>query len=75
MLKRNTIAKSQKQKKGQSTVEYIVLVAAVVAAALFMLKPNGLFRTSLNTTLGSQMGQMEDMSTRLSDSQAAATTP
>ena len=49
MLKRNT--KVRKKRKGQSTVEYIILVAAVLAALIMFLRPGGIFQTAFNDTL------------------------
>lgn len=66
MLKRNIMAKSQKKKKGQSTVEYIILVAAVIGALLIFLP--GTFRTAFNAALRSGTNGMENMAKRLSAS-------
>jgi hypothetical protein len=53
-----------KNKRGQSTVEYILLVTAVVAVMiLFTTSQSGPLQTTLNTTLGTatdQMGHMSD---------------
>ena len=57
-------------KKGQSTVEYIVLVTAVLSVAiLFLTSKNGPFQTQLNSTMGTVTGQMTNMADRLSTSQ------
>lgn len=59
-----------RSKKGQSTVEYIVLVTAVLAVAiLFLTSPKGPFQTRLNSTLSTVTGQMTNMADRLSASQ------
>jgi uncharacterized membrane protein len=63
MLKRNIQVKSPKKRKGQSTVEYIILVAAVLAALIVFLP--GAFTTAYNTALNSSTAQMTDMSNRL----------
>ena len=63
MLKRNTCSGPQKKKKGQSTVEYIVLVAGVIAAILIFV-PNT-FRNALNTTLNSTTNTMTNMAGRI----------
>ena len=63
MLKRNT--NLRKKKKGQSTVEYIILVAAVLAVIIVFLKPNGVFSTALNDTLKTGTNGMLDMANRL----------
>jgi len=58
------------KRKGQSTVEYIVLVTAVLSVAiLFLTSPTGPFQTRLNSTLGTVTGQMTNMADRLSTSQ------
>ena len=60
-------------RRGQSTVEYIVLVTAVLAVAiLFLTSPQGPFQQRLNTTLGDVTGQMTNMATRLQQSQTPA---
>ena len=69
MLKRNIKVKPRK-KKGQSTIEYIVLVAAVIAALLIFLP--GAFTTAFNNTLTQGTNGMEDMANRLSGSRPLA---
>ena len=69
MLKRNIKGKPRK-KKGQSTVEYIVLVAAVIAALLVFLP--GTFTTAFNATLASGTNGMQNMADRLSASRPLA---
>ncbi len=58
-----------KNKKGQSTLEYIILVTAVVAIILVFLGPTGIFRSRLNQTLDSATNSMINMAGRLSTSQ------
>ena len=70
MLKRDIIQKPRKKKKGQSTIEYIILVAAVIGALLIFLP--GTFRTSYNAALVSGTNGMEDMANRLSTSRPLA---
>ena len=53
-----------KNKKGQSTLEYIILVTAVVAVLLVFLGPSGFFRNAFNSTLGDVSGVMNKMSNR-----------
>ncbi|MDP8213456.1 MAG: class III signal peptide-containing protein [Candidatus Zapsychrus exili] len=67
MLKRNKL-KVQTKKKGQSTVEYIILVAGVLAALIVFLRPGGPFNNALDSTLNSQLSEMNTMSSRLADS-------
>ena len=65
MLKRN-IQEKPRKKKGQSTVEYIILVAAVIGALIVFLP--GTFKTAYNTTLTDGTTGMTDMAGRLSAS-------
>lgn len=53
------------KKKGQSTIEYIVLVTGVIAILIAFLSPSGVFRTSYNRALSQGTNGMEDMATRL----------
>ena len=62
MLRRKQV--SQK-KKGQSTVEYIILVAGVIAALLIFLRPDGPFNNALNGTLSQTADKMNAMANRL----------
>lgn len=68
MLKRDKMIKPVKKEKGQSTVEYIILVAAVIAALIIFLANGGPFSKAFNTTMGSGTNGMEDMANRLSTS-------
>ena len=66
MLRKKKIVKRAASKaKGQSTVEYIILVAAVIAALLFFL-PN--FKTAVEDTMTEGTNGMLDMANRLSSS-------
>ena len=73
MLKRNIMLKPQKKKKGQSTVEYIILVAAVIAALIIFLP--GAFTTAFNAALTSGTNGMENMAQRLEGSRSLSPTP
>ena len=55
-------------KKGQSTLEYIILVTAVVAVLLVFLGPNGFFQKSFNSTLSDVSSTMNMMSNRYANS-------
>ena len=57
-----------KNKRGQSTLEYIILVTAVVAVLLVFLGPTGIFRSSYNTTLNTVTAGMTNMSLRMVNS-------
>jgi hypothetical protein len=61
-------SKIQKRKKGQSTVEYIILVAAVIGALIVFLKPGGVFQNAYKNALQQGTNGMEDMANRLSGS-------
>ena len=69
MLKRIKSNKpSASKRKGQSTVEYIILVAAVLAALIVFLAPGGIFSRSVNETFVSGTNGMTDMANRLAGS-------
>lgn len=73
MLKRNIMLNPQKKKKGQSTVEYIILVAAIIGALIIFL-PSG-FQKAYNAALISGTNGMEDMANRLSTSRPLTKAP
>ena len=55
-----------KKKKGQSTVEYIILVTAVIAVIIVFVNSNSsLFRRSLNDSYDAATGAMTNMGQRL----------
>ena len=66
MLK--TYIKSKRKNKGQSTVEYIILVAAILAALIIFLAPGGVFQRAFNDTISTGTNGMQDMANRLSAS-------
>ncbi len=72
MLRKNKIASSERaapKRKGQSTVEYIILVAAVVAVILFFAgSQNSPFRKAFNSALVSGTEGMNAMANRLGSS-------
>ncbi len=57
-----------RSKNAQSTVEYVILVAAVIAILLLFLKQGGTFRNALEKTYNKATDGMEDMATRLRNS-------
>ena len=63
MLKRNIMVKPRRKKRGQSTVEYIILVAAIIGALIIFLP--GTFTTAYNATLRSGTNGMQNMADRL----------
>ncbi|MEI6437124.1 MAG: class III signal peptide-containing protein [Candidatus Omnitrophota bacterium] len=57
-----------KNKRGQSTLEYIILMTAVVVAIVaFLVSPGSPFKSSLNKTLNTTTGAMETVSGKLTD--------
>ena len=54
-----------KFKKGQSTVEYILLVTAVIAVILVATSQGGAFRTRMTNAVDTATSGMEDMAGRL----------
>ena len=58
-----------RSKKGQSTVEYLILVAGVIAILLYFVgNPGSPFRNALNQTYLSATNGMETMANRLANS-------
>ena len=65
-----------RKKKGQSTVEYILLVTTVIGVIiLFLVNPNSPFRQRLNQSLDVATNDMVDIATRLSNSHFTPKTP
>jgi len=59
-----------KNKRGQSTVEYVLLVTAVVAVMIaFSTGSNSSFKTQLNSALNSVASDMNTMASSLAGSQ------
>ena len=68
MLKRHNAKQPVGKKKGQSTVEYIVLVATIIAALIIFLRPGGPFQSAFNQTLAGGTNGMQLMSNALQGS-------
>ena len=66
MLKRDINGKPQRKKKGQSTVEYIILVAAIIGALVIFVP--GAFTRAYQSALNSGTDGMNEMANRLSHS-------
>jgi uncharacterized protein (UPF0333 family) len=58
----------RKKKKGQSTLEYIILVTGVIVILIAFLKPDGIFNKAFNSTLSSGTNGMQNMADRLAGS-------
>jgi uncharacterized protein (UPF0333 family) len=58
-----------KNKKGQSTLEYIILVTAVIVVIIsFLVAPTSPFKAQLNSTINSTTDMVRTMTSRLSNS-------
>lgn len=68
MLKQYIKSNAKPKRKGQSTVEYIVLVAAIIAAIIVFLRPGGIFQKAYNAALVSGTNGMNEMADRLQSS-------
>lgn len=61
--------KLNRKKKGQSTLEYIILVTGVIAILIVFLNPtSGIFNTAFNQTLATGTNGMTTMANRLQSS-------
>lgn len=62
-----------KYKRGQSTVEYVLLMTAVVAVIILMVtQPKTGLQGQLTNTINSAVGQVGTMSDRLATSEPAS---
>ena len=62
-----------RNKKGQSTLEYVILVAGVIIVIIWFVGNSGSpFQTALNQSLQQATNGMEDMANRLSNSRPTA---
>ena len=65
-----------KNKRGQSTVEYILLVTAVLAVIVALVAgKNGAFQQQLNGTLNTAVADMNSLGTTLSGSHGLSPAP
>ena len=65
-FKEEEIMHKQRKKKGQSTLEYIILVTGVIAILIVFLNPKtGIFNTAFNKTLATGTSGMTNMANRL----------
>jgi len=70
MLKKKKRGLASRRSRGQSTLEYLVLVTAVVAAFIVFLP--GSFRIAYNSVLNKTTNAMINMADRLSGSRPLA---
>ncbi len=60
---------SRGHKRGQSTLEYVLLVTAVIVIIIGLVaSPQSPFRKTLNSTLNSSLNGMQTMADRLNNS-------
>lgn len=52
-------------RRAQSTIEYILVVAAVIVAVLIFLSRNGIFQNALNATYDANINSMLNMAERI----------
>lgn len=57
-----------RKKKGQSTLEYIIMVTGVIVVLIFFLGPGGPFATSFNKTMLQGTNGMESIANTLGGS-------
>jgi len=57
--------KENQRKSAQSTVEYILLVTAVITVVIFMTGPNSIFQNRLTNTINIATNGMENLATNL----------
>lgn len=63
------MVQKNRKKKGQSTLEYIILVTGVIAILIIFLNPTtGIFNTAFNQTLQTGTNGMTSMANRLATS-------
>ena len=60
-----TIYDQARRHRGQSTVEYILVVAAVIVVGLVFLGKNGVFKNALNTTFNTNINSMLEMGEKI----------
>ena len=61
----------RRKKKGQSTLEYIVLVTGVIVVLIVFLRPGSTFNMAFNSTLANGTAGMTGMADRLRHSRGS----
>jgi uncharacterized protein (UPF0333 family) len=56
---------NKKKKRGQSTLEYVILITAIIAVAIVFLAPNGRMRTTVGNSYEDLADGMNTMTNRL----------
>jgi len=54
-----------RNREGQSTIEYILIVAGVLVAVLVFLSNNGIFQNALNATYDTNINSMLNVAERI----------
>ena len=62
------LRRRKNRKKGQSTLEYIIMFTGVIAILIVFLSPTGPFRKSTEKTFNQAINGMETMANRLGNS-------
>ncbi len=62
---RGTNGRHRRHKAGQNTIEYLILVAVVIAVILLFTQQGGIFQRSLNTTYDTSMNYMLNLGERI----------
>ena len=58
----------KRKKKGQTTIEYIIVITGVIAVIIIFFGPSGPFRTAYNNTMSYGTNGMDSMANRLNTS-------
>ncbi len=64
--------KVKHKKKGQSTLEYLVVLTGIIGLVIVFAGPSGVFQTALNNTFKDATNGMENMAGRLKGSRPVA---
>lgn len=58
----------KRKKKGQGTIEYLIVITGVIAVIIIFFGPAGPFRNAYNNTMTYGTNGMDSMANRLSNS-------
>ena len=74
LINRNSKINAPRQKRGQSTVEYIILVSAVVAVVIvFIAGNNSIFKQKINSVYNTVYSDIDERATVLQGSHNGTT--